>query len=825
MSAYEDDIRNSQARTNSSYITASPHADFLPPPDPSFFSLGQSIPSTPRDSSGGYDSTYEREPLATPTYSSATALAGAPKETTEGSPFISGAAAGAGEPYDYGRKKPFFKRPVVLLGLAALVAAVVVAIVVPVVLTSRHSSNNTSTKGGTSSSGSSGNNGNGNSTDNGSSNGNGSNGNGGKGQTNLATWGGDGSTVTKADGTTFIYNNSFGGFWVQDQKNPFNNSAKPNSWTPALSETWDWTENKVNGVNLGGLFVLEPFISPALFQGSPGAHDEWDLSVNVSSSSGGNLTNFLVQHYTTFITEEDIAQIAGAGLNWVRLPIPFWAIEKWDDVGSVNAPNGPEDAEPFLQKVCWTYILQVIEWARKYGIRVNLDLHAVPGSQNGYNHSGKLGSLNFMSGIMGYANAQRTLDYIRTITEFISQPQYVDVIPMFSILNEPLVGSLGVDQMVSFYVQAHNLIRSITGIGKGPVMTIHDGFRSLSTWAGVLDGSDRVALDNHPYFAFDGQPNTDPIDVQADGGDSTMMGGVWPKQACNAWGANLNTSRNNFGITVAGEFSNAINDCGLFVRGVGNGPVFGGSCTVFNNVDQWTPAMKNGFQNFILASMDALQDYFFWTWKIGPDLVTGKVQAPLWSYKLGLDNGFIPKDPRLAQGMCGKLGVLGAQFSGTYPATATGGAGAGTLAPSVTQQYGQFPPTSLNGVPSGQISLIPSYTATRAPITLPAPVFTSVDSNIVMPNGWADSQDKAQAVFPVSGCVYPDAWLAMDSPVPASACGATATGGAAAAPTASAVTSATAAAGAAAPVTSASVPAQTTAPPAVRAAKARKASH
>ena len=108
-------------------------------------------------------------------------------------------------------------------------------------------------------------------------------------------------------------------------------------------------------------------------------------------------------------------------------------------MGSVNAPSGPEDSEPFLQKVCWEYILRVIGWARKYGIRVNLDLHAVPGSQNGewfgidedgerlmwvgvgYNHSGKLGSLNFMSGIMGYANAQRTLDYIRTITEFISQ--------------------------------------------------------------------------------------------------------------------------------------------------------------------------------------------------------------------------------------------------------------------------------------------------------------------------------------------------------------------------------------------------------------------
>lgn len=32
--------------------------------------------------------------------------------------------------------------------------------------------------------------------------------------------------------------------------------------------------------------------------------------------------------------------IAGAGLNWVRLPIPFWAVDKL-----------PE--EPFLEKVSW----------------------------------------------------------------------------------------------------------------------------------------------------------------------------------------------------------------------------------------------------------------------------------------------------------------------------------------------------------------------------------------------------------------------------------------------------------------------------------------
>ena len=71
----------------------------------------------------------------------------------------------------------------------------------------------------------------------------------------------------------------------------------------------------------------------------------------------------------------------------------------------------------------------------------------MPGSQNGYNHSSKLGTINFLNGVMGIANAQRTLNYIRTLAEFISQPQYRDVIPMFSILNEPYAATIGVDML------------------------------------------------------------------------------------------------------------------------------------------------------------------------------------------------------------------------------------------------------------------------------------------------------------------------------------------------------------------------------------------
>jgi len=53
---------------------------------------------------------------------------------------------------------------------------------------------------------------------------------------------------------------------------------------------------------------------------------------------------------------------------------------------------------------------------------------------------------------MGLANAERTLYYIRVITEFISQPEWKDVVPVFGIINEPLVGIIGMDVITSLCV-------------------------------------------------------------------------------------------------------------------------------------------------------------------------------------------------------------------------------------------------------------------------------------------------------------------------------------------------------------------------------------
>ena len=72
---------------------------------------------------------------------------------------------------------------------------------------------------------------------------------------------------------------------------------------------------------------------------------------------------------------------------------------------------------------------------------------SIQGLQNGHNHSSKFGSINWMKTIMGLANAERSLDYIRDFAEFISQPEWRDVVPMFGIVNEPYLHMIGQDQV------------------------------------------------------------------------------------------------------------------------------------------------------------------------------------------------------------------------------------------------------------------------------------------------------------------------------------------------------------------------------------------
>ncbi|KXN85497.1 putative glucan 1,3-beta-glucosidase D [Leucoagaricus sp. SymC.cos] len=567
-----------------------------------------------------------------------------------------------------------------------------------------------------------------------------------KPETRVVT-GGDGSVITMEDGTKFTYRNPFGGYWYYDPEDPFNNGARAQSWSPALNETFNYGTNQIRGVNIGGWLVTEPFIVPALYEKyintTTPAVDEWTLSqaMRADTSSGG--IDQLEEHYKTFITEQDFAKIAGAGLNYVRIPIGFWAVEIRGN-------------EPFLANTSWKYFLKAIQWARKYGIRINLDLHALPGSQNGWNHSGRLGSIGVLNGPMGYANAQRSLDIIRVLAEFISQPQYKDVVSMFGIVNEPQASSIGQRVLTSFYLEGYNIVRNAgdgTGEGKGPWVSIHDGFLPRDQWANVLPNADRLALDSHPYLCFNGQS------------DSPMSS--YRNTPCTSWGATVNTSMGAFGLTTAGEFSNAVTDCGLWLNGVNLGTRYEGTyqgnwprvgdCTPWTDWTQYNSQTKSDIKNFALSSMDALQNYFFWTWKIGNSSVTGKVESPAWSYRLGLEQGWMPDDPRDAAGACGNQ----SPWNPPLQAWQTGGAGAGNIPATVTSSY-PWPPTTISD--AGAVSLLPSYTPTGPIPTLPPPTLTAPSGSKSTPtadpgNGWNNPSDNVGLAVEIPGCQYLDPWV------------------------------------------------------------------
>ncbi|KAG2020434.1 exo-beta-1,3-glucanase [Coprinopsis cinerea AmutBmut pab1-1] len=371
---------------------------------------------------------------------------------------------------------------------------------------------------------------------------------------------------------------------------------------------------------------------------------------------------------------------------------------------------------------------------------------------------------------MGYANAQRTLDIIRVLAEFISQPQYKDVVTMFGIMNEPLGDPMGQDALSRFYMESYNIIRRAgggTGEGNGVWISLHDGFFGRAPWEGFLPNADRVTLDTHPYLCF-GEQSAAPMSSYA-------------QTPCTTWGHLVNNSMANFGLTNAGEFSNAVTDCGLFLNGVNLGTRYEGDytpgswprigdCSEWTDYTRYSDQMKSDIRQFALASMDALQHYFFWTWRIGETLRSGRVETPAWSYQLGLREGWMPTDPRDADGVCGNS----SPWTPPLQPWQTGGAGAGDIPPSVTEALAWPPPEIRNG---GPIESLPRYTQTGALPTLTGMAITAGPSETItrtvdIGNGWNNPADTVGFAVEIPGCTYLDPWVTPAAAPPSPLCAA-----------------------------------------------------
>ncbi|MCJ1309371.1 exo-1,3-beta-glucanase [Agyrium rufum] len=376
--------------------------------------------------------------------------------------------------------------------------------------------------------------------------------------------------------------------------------------------SFDYNGDKVQGVNLGGWFVLEPWITPSIFDdsGSDSVVDEYTYCQFLGKDE---CSSRLTSHWKTWITQDDFTQIGNAHLNHVRIPIGYWAV-------------APLDGDPYVQGQLDILDL-AIGWARDAGIKVLLDLHGAPGSQNGFDNSGRLGAVTWQQG----DTTSQTLDAITALAKRYAGD--TDVVTAIELLNEPLGPDLDLDAVKKFYYDGWGNVRNFNG---DTVVVIHDAFQDIdSYWNGFMNagsGVNNVMLDTHQYQIFDqGQVSQSPSEHVA--------------SACGLGAKVASTDK----WTVVGEWTGAQTDCAKWLNGRGKGArydgSFSGSSYVGSCDGKYTGTVadlssddKKNIRSFIEAQLDAYEKHtgwIFWTWKTE--------SAPEWHLQDLLAEGLFPQ--------------------------------------------------------------------------------------------------------------------------------------------------------------------------------------
>jgi glucan 1,3-beta-glucosidase len=377
---------------------------------------------------------------------------------------------------------------------------------------------------------------------------------------------------------------------------------------------YNWGNEKIRGVNLGGWLVLEPWITPSIFTNyslSKGIVDEWTLCDVLGNQTAHD--QILKPHWDSWVQLKDLQKIKASGFNMVRIPIGHWAYN--------NLGPYARGAAPYLDRA--------IAWARQTGLKVMIDLHGAPRSQNGFDNSGhRMERPQWTTG----DSVANTLKALKIIQTKYGASSYDDVIAGIELLNEPLLAVLDDNTVKSFHTAGFKQQRTIS---QSRVVVIQDGFQPPSEYNGWLTPSDHnsqwVALDHHEYQIF-----TDDL--------VAMVPWQHRQQVCN----NAYTYSGADKWTFVGEWSAAMTDCAYALNGFGVGARYDGtypgskyvgSCSGINNLATWSQTFKDDTRGYIEAQMEAFeaktQGWIFWNFKTE--------SAPEWDAFHLIDAGIFPQ--------------------------------------------------------------------------------------------------------------------------------------------------------------------------------------
>ncbi len=239
---------------------------------------------------------------------------------------------------------------------------------------------------------------------------------------------------------------------------------------------------------MGSWISLERWIYPSLFEThAPNASDEWTFCEQASDP-----TTALLEHWNTFVTEDLIALFSSVHGNHLRIPVGYWAFIQ------------PDDDEPYVSIGQKAQLERVLGYCDKYNMYAIIDLHGMPGSQNGEHHSGRTGPVEFYSDY----NMERSRNTIRAVVDWMNSLNSTlkTRIAAISPVNEPHVEtSVDFEKLKRFYMDSYEMINS------SPYkvwMVFGDGFQGLDGFSDFLLPTDNAVIDLHPYFTFPPQSNT-----------------------------------------------------------------------------------------------------------------------------------------------------------------------------------------------------------------------------------------------------------------------------------------------------------------------------
>jgi len=280
----------------------------------------------------------------------------------------------------------------------------------------------------------------------------------------------------------------------------------------------------IRGVNLGGVLVPEPYLTPSLFaitscsgfyssqtnlavldasDCSPILPYPVDLSTLTAALGTARSAAHLQQHYDSFLTQTEVDELRSYGVTHLRLPVPHYCL------GDIDLAT-----ETYVSDGCRSALHRILGFVRSANERIDagdamgvfVDVHTAPGSQNGFDNSGLLLPQPTSLGFCGDSvNVDRMLRIVEALAISINASGYTDVVSGVGPINE-VFKDCPMETMRSFNDDAFDILR--TTLPPTTTIFLPDLFNASRFNDGYWKDSthDDTAVDSHYYHVFNDEP-------------------------------------------------------------------------------------------------------------------------------------------------------------------------------------------------------------------------------------------------------------------------------------------------------------------------------